>query len=381
MKSFDVIIVGAGPAGSLLGYYLALQKTSVLIIDKKKMPRYKSCGGGLTKRALDILPFDVSEVIESYPHTVKISLQNHIIFQHTSSFPLISMVMRDRFDYFLIKKAISKGVTVMAETKFKSVVGKAGNLSVETSRGAFKTKILVGADGVHSKAASALELNINKRQMIGLESEICFEDVKIVNAFMKSACFDFGVIPQGYGWIFPKKNHLSIGVVSFSPKIIEMKEYLNRYLETKNLKKHVMIKFLQGWLIPLGPPKNAMVSNNKGLLVGDAAGLTDPITGEGIFYALKEADIASRVILDTLFGKGSLNVYNEALEALRNDLTYALKLQRLLYKIPQISYKLMKAYGKRLGKNYVDIITGKTTYYLLYKKIFSVQGIKALFLS
>ena len=379
MHAFDVIIIGAGPAGSLLGYYLALKKINALIIDKKKLPRYKSCGGGLTKRALDILPFDISEVVENYSHTVKISLQNSIIFQHTSSFPVIGMVMRDQFDYFLTKKAVNAGVALMDETVFKSVAGKAGDLSVETSRGIFKAKILAGADGVHSKTAKALKLNINKKHMVGLESEVYLDNVEVLNAFMNSTGFDFGVIPHGYGWIFPKKEHLSIGIVSFSKKNTGIKEYLYRYLEAKNLKNHSNIKSLQGWMIPCVPPKSALYSNEKGLLVGDATGLTDPITGEGIFYALKEADIASQVILDKLIGKSTLNVYNEAMAALRNDLAYSLKLQRLLYKIPQISYKLMKAHGKRLGKNYIDIITGETTYYSLYKKIFSIQGLKTLF--
>ncbi len=379
MNTFDVIIVGAGPAGSLLGYFLTLKKINVLIIDKKKLPRQKTCGGGLTRRALDILPFDISEVIESYPHTVSISVQNTVVFQYTSHSPIIGMVMRDRFDYFLIKKAISQGATVMDEAVFRHVSGMTGHLSVETSKGVFKTKIIAGADGVYSKTAKALHLETKKKTMIGIEAEVYCDSPTLFNEFRRSAGFDFGVVPKGYGWIFPKKEHLSIGVGSLSKKVKGMQQYLYRYLETKKLKNHSHIQSMRGWLIPYGPSKNSLYANEKGLLLGDAAGLTDPITGEGMFYALREADIASRVILDALSGKQNLSVYHDAIKTLQQDLTYALKLQGLLYKVPRISYMLMNRHGNRLGKNYIDIITGKTTYYKLYKKIFSVRGVKRLF--
>ncbi|MBW2180220.1 MAG: NAD(P)/FAD-dependent oxidoreductase [Deltaproteobacteria bacterium] len=380
MNTFDVIIVGAGPAGSLLGYYLAKNKINVLIIDKQKLPRYKVCGGGLTRRALDIIPFNISEVIESYSHNLNITLYNSIVFEYTSTLPVIGMVMRDRFDYFLTKKATHQGAALRDETAFKSVTGKAGDLNIETSRGFLKAKILVGADGVFSKTAKALKLNISSKQMIGLEAEIYIPNANMLKTLMNITSFDFGVIPEGYGWIFPKKEHLSIGILSVSKKIKAMKQYFYNYLETKKLQNYAHIKSLKGWMIPYGPPKNIFYANEKGLLVGDAAGLSDPITGEGIFYAFKEADIASQIIADKLlFGKGGLSLYNGALKPLQKDLAYALKLHRLVYKIPRISHKLMKVHGNRLGKKYIDIITGKTTYCMMYKKIFSIQGIKTLF--
>jgi len=380
MNTFDVIIVGAGPAGSLLGYYLARKNITTLIIDKQKLPRYKVCGGGLTRRTLDIIPFSISEIIESYSHNLNITLYNSIVFEYTSIVPVICMVMRDRFDCFLTQKATHQGAALRDETIFKSVTGKAGDLNIETSRGFLKAKILVGADGVYSKTAKALKLNISSKQMIGLEAEIHTPNANMLKTLMNITSFDFGVIPEGYGWIFPKKEHLSVGILSVSKKIKAMKQYFYNYLETKNLKNYAHTKSLKGWMIPYGPPKNILYSNEKGLLVGDAAGLSDPITGEGIFYAFKEADIAAQVIANKLLlGEGSLRQYNDALKPLQKDLAYALKLHRLLYKVPRISHKLMKAHGNRLGKNYIDITTGKTTYCMLYNKIFSVQGIKTLF--
>ena len=159
-----------------------------------------------------------------------------------------------------------------------------------------------------------------------------------------------------------------------------MKQYLYQYLEKKKLAHLSAVTSLRGWKIPYAPQKNSLYANSKGLLVGDAAGLTDPITGEGIFYALKEAKIASQIITEALTrGKGGLHAYNTEMEAIRKDLSYALKLQRILYTFPKISRKLMMVYGHKLGGKYLDIITGKFTYAALYRKIFSPKGILALF--
>lgn len=381
MKRFDVIIIGAGPAGSLLGYYLAHKKIDTLIIDKKRLPRNKICGGGLTYRALDILPFDLSSIIDTYANTVDISIQNNSVFQYTSEDPVIGMVMRDQFDFFLTEKASHEGATVLDETNFKSLKGEAGNLIIQTSKGMFRSKLLIGADGIHSASSKALGLNGNKKKMIGLESEIVVGPEEIFNTFKNSACFDFGVIPNGYGWVFPKKNHLSVGVASISKKVKKMKNYLYNYIQTKRLDKNSCVTSLRGWHIPYGPSKKRLFANEKGIVIGDAAGLTDPITGEGIYYALKEAHIASEIISNKLlYNNGCLNDYNKALGPIRLDLAYALKLQWFFCQFPQLSYKIMKRHGERLGMNYLDIISGKTTYHALFKKIFSRHGIKTLFL-
>jgi len=88
---YDVIIIGAGPGGSLTGYLLSLQRLKVLIVEKKKMPRYKPCAGGMTRRALNILPFDISDVVESLSYTVTISIQNKPVFIETDDHPIVTI--------------------------------------------------------------------------------------------------------------------------------------------------------------------------------------------------------------------------------------------------------------------------------------------------
>lgn len=98
---YDVVIVGAGPAGAVLAYLLAKAGAQVLLLEKKVFPRYKACGGGLTKRALDSLPFEIADIVEERVHTVRAFIQNECAIEISVQEPVISMVMRDRFDHFL----------------------------------------------------------------------------------------------------------------------------------------------------------------------------------------------------------------------------------------------------------------------------------------
>jgi len=378
--SFDVIVVGAGPAGSMLAYDLAQNNINTLIIDKEKLPRYKPCGGGLTKRTLDVLPFDITEVIEDHSFTVKIFVHYEEVYKKSADFSFISMVMRDTFDYFMTEKAVSKGAVLKDETEFIRMAGSAGNLRIETSKGNFKAKHLIGADGVKSKVKHALQLKQDQKQMVGLASEIMVHTSEVRGKYEHTAHFDFGVIPKGYGWVFPKKEHLSIGLLSVPQKIKGMKAYVDAYMKQKGLHSRSEVKILKGGFIPYAPAKKNNYANEKGLLIGDSAGFTDPITGEGIFYAVRGAQIASKIIKESLLqGDENLTPYNAAVKKeLVHDLSYAHKLHTVLYAFPQLSYQLLKTYGNRLGEKYVDIIIGEKTYQEVYDTMFSLQGLKAL---
>jgi geranylgeranyl reductase family protein len=379
--SYDVIIVGAGPAGSMLAYDLAQNNIQTLIIDKEKLPRYKPCGGGLTKRTLDILPVDISDVVEDQSFIVKIFVRNEEVYSKSADVPFISMVMRDTFDYFLCEKAVSKGAVLKDETEFIRLDRSAGGLRVETSGGSFEAKYLIGADGVKSNVKHALGLNQGQKQMIGLASEILVHDPGVRETYEHTASFDFGVIPKGYGWIFPKRGQFSIGLLSVPQKIKGMKAYLDTYMKQKGLDSHSEVKVLKGGFIPYAPATTNRFATERGLLIGDSAGFTDPITGEGIFYALKGAQMASKIIKESLRqGDENLTPYNDAVKKeLMHDLSFAHKLHTLLYTVPRLSYGLLKRYGSRLGEKYVEIILGEKTYEEIYHKMFSLQGLKALF--
>jgi len=376
-RTYDVIIVGAGPGGSLTGYLLSRQGLNVLIVEKKQLPRYKPCAGGLTRRALNILPFDISDVTEDHSYTVKVSIQNKIVFIKTEDHPIIAMVMRDKFDYFLVGKAISAGAHLLDGAAFRSLSGSIGNLNVETSKGIFKTQLLVGADGVNSRVARKLRWAVRRNVMTAIEGEVFYGNVKTVENLKSSVHFDFGVIPGGYGWVFPKSDHLSIGVVSTSSRIKHLKLYFSSYMKMKRLDAYAEVRSLRTHLIPFGPDKTNIFADQRGLLVGDAAGFADPVTGEGIFFTIREAQIASKAILDGLtLGPEYVEEYNDLLKKeFMDELTCAKRLSYMLYKFPYISHMVLKSRGRILGQYYLDIVSGRMSYGGLYNNMFGLSSI------
>ena len=369
---YDVVVVGAGPAGAVLAYLLARAGAEVLLIEKKVFPRYKACGGGLTQRALDSLPFEVDEVIEERVHTVKAFTEDECAFELKTQRPAISMVMRDRFDHFLVKKSLEAGVRFQEGTAFKGLSGKVATLKVETSRGPVDTRFVVGADGVNSRVAEALGLPKPDSVMNAIEAEIYLEDPERLREFKDSAQFCFGQIPQGYAWVFPKRDHLSTGVLSRSMPLKKLKGELFSLLEDRGLGSSMKVEALKAHPVPYGPGGNRPLACERGLLVGDATGFVDPITGEGICYALRGAQVASRILQEAMTdGYRKLETYTRALsEEIAVDLSCAKKFAGILYGFSKLSTRIIKAHGDKLAKLHMEVVCGKMTYRDLYRKMF-----------
>ena len=368
--TYDVIVVGAGPAGSLTGYLLSRYGLNVLIVEKKQLPRYKPCAGGLTRRARNILPFDVSDVTEDESHTAKISIQNQTVFVRTEDQPIIVTVSRDKFDHFLTAKAMLAGTRLVDGAAFVSLSGSIGNLNVETSEGTFRTQLLVGADGVNSRVARRLGWRVPRNAMTAIEGEVYYGNGKTVENLKNSVHFDLGIIPEGYGWVFPKRDHLSIGLLSTSRKIKHLRSHFSSYMKIKGLDKCAEVRSLRTHLIPSGPDKRDIFADQKGILVGDAAGFADPITGEGIFFAVRGAQIASKAILEGLtLGHEHIEKYNDLLKKeFVDELTYAKRLRFILYKFPFVSHTILTSRGSILGQYYLDIVSGRMSYSELYRR-------------
>ncbi|GGW28576.1 geranylgeranyl reductase family protein [Arenibacter certesii] len=362
MKYFDVAIIGSGPSGASTAYHLAKAGISTVIIEKETLPRYKTCGGGLVFRGRNSLPFNINEVVEKEFRTVDIYLGEKLHFTTHREKPTITMVMRDSFDSQITEKAKEVGATLLENHKLESLVFKDNLIRLITSQETITSKFIIAADGALSPTAKMAGWLEDSRKLIpALEYEVEISDEDFVR-LSNDVRFDIDVIPYGYAWCFPKKKHLSIGVTSTRRSKINLKEYYHKYLETLGIAR-VVNESQHGFQIPVSPRSDGFVRNNV-FLIGDAAGLADPITAEGISNAIYSGQLAAEAIIEA--GKEpelAAALYEAKLEArLIPELKTALWLSKWFYEHKTIRNLFLKKYGQRVVEEMVTIFHGERTY-------------------
>lgn len=294
MKKYDVVIIGAGPAGSSAAYTLARSKVNVLVIDKHVFPRYKPCAGGLTVKTFKSFDFPISIEVKYSTNSVVASYKNKIFHKISGDKTLTKMVERTEFDNFLIKKAVESGATFLDGIKVTEVLWENGEFSVKTDEQSFHCNYLIGADGTNSIVNRTF--NIVERDLYGFAIEInCLLSKENIGKF--NMTFDFGTVPNGYLWIFPKDKYVCVGAYTTNKKMKNIQKYLSDYIEqiglvpeSKEFKGHIIPYYGIYYKQPDFPC----------ILVGDAAGFGEYWTGEGIYYAVKSGTIAADVIYSSI---------------------------------------------------------------------------------
>jgi geranylgeranyl reductase family protein len=389
----DVIIAGAGPAGSVAAYDLARSGVSVLILEKAAFPRYKVCGAGLTHKILKEIPFDVSPVFETAVHTIRFSTGLADVFSRSSGSPLIYCTMRDRLDAFMLDQAVAAGAKVMFGEKVMDVQRDGEYTAVTTKTGSYRSRLVIGADGASSAVARSAGLRENILPGLAWEAEIA-APAELVKRFSQTVFLDWGSFPGGYGWVFPKADHFSVGVggpASLSKWMIPYYERFMKYFEgalresdegmgegryamgderfamgdESSLLRAVSLK---SWPIPVRVRESRFHAGNV-LVTGDAAGLTDPLTGEGIYYAVRSGRLAAAACTEVLQGTASTpSSYTAAVNAeLMKELTEANRIRHIFNTVPvkihhfvRDSERAWGAFGKILrGERwYADVRKG-----------------------
>jgi len=295
----EVLIVGTGPAGALLAYLLARRGLDVLVLEKATLPRYKTCGGGITFKTVQNLPFDASPVFECQAVGGILSYAGRELWKGELGWTVAWTVMRGRFDHFLIQQAVNAGAQLVEGVNVESVEMRTDRVVVHTGREEYAGRLLAGADGVNSIVARSLGLLSQRRVGVAVEAEVAVPK-QGMNAQGAYATFDFGALPHGYGWIFPKQDHLSVGVFHARPgKAVGLRQQLDQFITCQPALQNGKILHLQGHPIPLGATRQPL-HHGRALLVGDAANLADPWLGEGIYPAVLSARLAASVMAAAL---------------------------------------------------------------------------------
>ncbi len=303
-RRFDVVVIGGGPGGSLTAYRLSKAGMRVLVVEADRFPREKPCGGGVQERASSRIPMAWHSAVQEELHEVFFSFGLRGGFSRRHSSTLVSSVLRAEFDQLLLEQAEKSGATVWQGCKANQIIVEGASTSgvtVLTTNGAARAQFAVGADGANSLVARQLNSRGCYYWQVALYCEIP-EGYLLPESFQPSRMrIDWGTLPSGYGWIFPKKGSINVGVGC--PLLIgrALRPYLKRFLEAERILKPNALGGLQfqGHQLPTLTARTRLSSSNL-LLVGDAAGLVEPLTGEGISNACHSAEIASKFICEKL---------------------------------------------------------------------------------
>jgi geranylgeranyl reductase family protein len=336
VERFDVLVVGAGPAGSVTAFRLARAGARVLLADRARFPRDKPCGGGLTMRAVRELPIDVGPVVEDVVDRFEVRLEYRRRFVRGGEGPLCLMTQRRRLDAYLAEQAAAAGAVFRDASKVDDIALDDAGVGATVGGVRIRAKALVGADGVNGVVARALRLD-GRELGVALEGN-CGHDRLDRDRYAGRLVLEVGVVPGGYGWAFPKADHVNFGIGGWEGEGPRLRHHLRRLCAAHEVDPS-QLTGLRGYRLPMRRPDSGLV-RGRALLVGDAAGLVDPLSGDGLYEAFVSARLATRTILDLLEGRAEdLRPYERAtIEALGPNAAASWSAKVALDRFPRLAF-------------------------------------------
>lgn len=331
MSEWDAIVIGAGPAGATAARRLAAGGARTLLLERERLPRYKACGGGVPMRTEALLGLPLGGVVggvaEGVVDTIEVSRFGAAWFRKRSARPLASMVMRDRFDGWLADAARAAGAELRDGCAAQGVVARPDGVEVETARGRERGRWLLAADGATGVVARQCGFALGGARSAAYELEVA-APAAALERWRGAANVDVGYRPWGYGWVFPKEGTLSVGLVAAPSRGRGIRRQARRYLDRLGLAE-AELERVAGHPIRYRRSRSEPVARDAALLLGDAAGLADEFTAEGIAYAVHSANLGAEAILG---GEQPAEAYAAAVDReIQPELDAARTISRLYY--------------------------------------------------
>ncbi|GAA1258589.1 geranylgeranyl reductase family protein [Kitasatospora nipponensis] len=313
---WDVVVVGAGPAGASAAYAAASSGRRVLLLDKAEHPRYKTCGGGIIGPSRDTLPADFKIPFQDRVHAVTFALNGRFTRTRRSKRMLFGLVNRSEFDLRLVESAQQAGAVLVTGVTVTGVEQQGGEdrrtVAVTLADGrSVQARAVVGADGSASRIGRHVGVTFDQIDL-GLEAEIPVPE-RVVRAWEGRIHLDWGPLPGSYGWVFPKTDSgtLTVGVISARGDGELTKRYLADYIRRLGLAGFEPA--VESGHLTRCRAEDSPLSRGRVLVAGDAAGLLEPWTREGISYALRSGRLAGEWAVQVAEASGPSEVRRQAL--------------------------------------------------------------------
>lgn len=357
--SHDLLVIGAGPAGASAAMTASKLGLRVALIDKAAFPRDKLCGGGVTGRAFGYarrvfgdLPDDLFHVSRSVRFCAGSATLGVV-----GEAPQIYLTTRVGFDDALRARALAAGADDFCGHRLTDCSPEAGRITLANGR-VLTAPIVIGADGVHSVVARSLFGRAFDPATIGFALE-----VEVPGDPGPDTELDMTALPWGYGWDFPKARGRTLGMGGVSVQEKHLRPKFEAWLRARGVDP-AAVK-IKGHHLPSGA-SNVVPGRGSVLLAGDAAGLVDPITGEGIGWAILSGQLAAESAAEAI-AKGmpaaALSLYQPRMKPIRNELSRARLLAKLVYH-PKLQPRLVRALAAsdHFQRRYLSLLSGEMDY-------------------
>lgn len=334
---WDVVVVGSGPAGSSAAIAARETGASVLLLEREHLPRYKLCGGGLLQISVDSLPEGFAPPLRAEVDVVTFTHAGRGLRRRRSpdGGPVLRMVYRQEFDGALVDHATARGVEVRDRCTVREFAETDDAVVLTTSTGEIRARVVVGADGSAGRSSRYVGAQFEQVDL-GLETELAL-DAAQREEWRARVHLDWGPYPGSYGWAFPKGDQLTVGVILDRDRGGDGKQYLSDLVTALGLDGTPEVS--SGGHLTHCRADDSPLARGRVLLAGDAAGLLEPWTREGISFALRSGRLAGEAAARVVDGHSPLEV--DAWYSAHVDTTLGLEMRA--------SRECLRAFEKRPG--------------------------------